>query len=222
MSEGIVRFRGDLVLRCGHRLAFCPKAAPGGPMELAHQKSPAILEHYNELFESSYRTFKPQRVLEIGISRGGSLALWEAAFGCQVVGVDRSLTDLTPACRSHFADHSRAELREMALPDKAAAALGPFDLIIDDGGHGYPLVRPTLEVLWSSLLSGGLYVIENWRLGCFEPEQLLRHLGNWLIGNDVLEYAEGAVPAKVIVYRGLIAIEKVRIACVTPSLDPVL
>jgi SAM-dependent methyltransferase len=191
-------------------------------MELAHQKSPAILEHYNDLFEGAFRTFTPHRVLEIGISRGGSLALWESVFGCQVVGIDRSLTGLTPQCKSHYAEHSRVELREMTLPDKAAAFLGPFDLIIDDGGHGYPLVCSTLESLWSSLRSGGLYVIEDWRLGRLEPERLLRHLADWLIGNDLLEYAEGAVPAKMAVYRGLIAIEKVGNPCFDASMDPTL
>jgi len=38
---------------------------------------------------------------------------------------------------------------------------GDFDMIIDDGGHSMEQMQTSLNYLWNSVKSGGLYVIED-------------------------------------------------------------
>ncbi len=195
-------------LPCGHRIAFCPKGRSGQPGDLAHQKSESMVRHYNELFFEVYPHFAPARVLEVGVCRGGSLAIWRDMFGCEVIGVDRSLAEVTRSCRDHFDESAGFRLEELTLPDSRATNWGPYCLVIDDGGHGYDLTSRTFSTLWPSVRRGGLYIIEDWRLACFAPEETLGFLSRMLIGNETYEYAIGDVPYRLIVYRGLIAIEK--------------
>jgi cephalosporin hydroxylase len=181
-----------------------------------------MVEHYSELFGSVLSRFRPRRMLEVGVCRGGSLALWMDFFGCEVLGIDSDLSQVTPVCRSHYDENPDTRLFEMTMPDPRAAELGPFDLVIDDGGHGYGLTRSTLELLWSQVSLGGVYVIEDWRLSRFEPSRLLAFLAEFLIGNESSEYAMGNVPVRLVVYRELIAIEKTIGADRVERIDPTL
>lgn len=47
-----------------------------------------------------------------------------------------------------------------------AASLGPFDLIVDDGGHHPEHQRRSLELLWPALRPFGVYVVGTHDAGC--------------------------------------------------------
>lgn len=105
------------------------------------------LEVYDLLFED------PSRLLELGVLRGASLALWAAAFpGCDVHGVD--IKDVT-------VDDATVWVGDAYTPGMVDALPGPFDVIVDDGPH---TLRSMLFVAahYTDLLSaGGLLVIED-------------------------------------------------------------
>jgi predicted O-methyltransferase YrrM len=194
-------------LSCGH----CLKFEKDGSVEFAaheigHQKDPDTLENYNELFEALGNSFAPQRVLEIGVWHGGSLAMWREIFGCEILGVDVQNLLMHPA-RDHIAEDGRIKTLWMRAPDQRLGALGEFDLIIDDGGHGPEVVPPTFDILWKSLRKGGIYVIEDWRADFCMPKELV---GFFL--DKIRGYwpgpADPAAPAKMTLWRSMFALEK--------------
>lgn len=101
------------------------------------------------------------RVLEIGISGGGSLELWRSYFGptASIHGVD-----LDPAAVANAPEDSIAHLgsqtdRELLL--SIVEEHGPFDLIIDDGSHQVEHQIETFEILYPTMVDNGLYICED-------------------------------------------------------------
>jgi predicted O-methyltransferase YrrM len=109
---------------------------------------------------SAYRE-KPVRLLEIGVAEGGSLATWEAYFpnAEQIVGLD-----IKPEC-AKFTEGKRkvyiGSQTDRELLQSISAKEGPFDIIIDDGGHTMKQQIVSFETLFPMLKDGGIYVIED-------------------------------------------------------------
>lgn len=203
------KIEASMKLSCGHALKFEPTGDTAFlPHEIGHQKTPEIVDAYNDLFLKMYAPFRPARMLEIGIWHGGSLALWRDVLeGCDIVGVD--MTDkLLPQAAEHLAENDRVHMEWFQCPSRRLAELGDFDLVIDDGHHGVEAVVPTLELLWPKISPGGLFVIEDWKPDFCHPEQLLQVLSEKIRGYWPGESAGPDAPFKFTVYRGLIAIEK--------------
>ncbi len=105
-------------------------------------------------------------LLELGVWRGDSLAMWRDAFpGATIVGVDLLPPSIDLGARVHIVagDHTDAallaHLRTKHAPDG-------FDVIIDDGSHLGVTTARSLQALYvDHLRSGGLYVIEDWGTG---------------------------------------------------------
>lgn len=164
-----------IVLDCGHTIAFCDNAGEGSDLVLAHQKTELVRGSYNQWL-MAWADWRPLRVLEVGVCRGGSLALWHELWNCEVVGIDKDLTKVTDACRLHYSHccDSVISLVQATMPDRAVKALDFFDLIIDDGEHGPENIIPTLELLWSQLHRKGFYVIEDWQHDWLQPQETAR------------------------------------------------
>jgi predicted O-methyltransferase YrrM len=116
---------------------------------------------YCEFYE---RHFAPMReearaVLEIGVATGASIRTWLEYFpNARVVGFD---------CDPHVSfdrrvsfytgdQADRADLKVMLLE-----APGPYDLILDDGGHTMRQQQTSLAVLLPYVRPGGFYVCED-------------------------------------------------------------
>lgn len=103
------------------------------------------------------------KILEIGLFRGASLALWHAAFPwAQIYGIDKNATmhrKMTHGLDRLTVWMGRQEdaefLRETVMP------AGPFDIIIDDCGHVPANQWVTLQALWPALKRQGYYIIED-------------------------------------------------------------
>lgn len=115
--------------------------------------------HYERFFEA--KRYEVRRVLELGVGRGASLRMWEAYFpSAQVFGVDTN-----PECLQYrssrisviLADQGSSRDMEMM----AAKTGGDFDVIIDDGGHYMSQQLTSFRILFPSLRSGGVYVVED-------------------------------------------------------------
>lgn len=103
---------------------------------------------------------RPVSVLEIGVYRGGSMRMWSRFFGPQVrlVGVDIDPVALISA------DQYTVILADQADPEamrELAEEHGPFDVIIDDGGHSMVQQITSIETLFPMLNEGGIYLVED-------------------------------------------------------------
>ncbi|HUY36321.1 MAG TPA: class I SAM-dependent methyltransferase [Pirellulales bacterium] len=120
-----------------------------------HGYDVAYERHFSHLRSS------PLRILEIGVGGGGSLRMWEQYFPyAHLVGVD-----IDPDCarqagpRAHIFIGDQADRGFLELLSHQAGA--PFDIIIDDGGHGMEQQIASFRTLFKALRPGGTYVIED-------------------------------------------------------------
>jgi predicted O-methyltransferase YrrM len=179
---------------------------------MTHQKDAALVDAYDS-FWSERLGFGPGRILEIGVCRGGSLALWAEFFRgtvAEAVGVDNNLDQVTSDSKGHFSNcaHGLISTRYFQMPDPAIASLGSFSLIIDDGGHGPKAVFPTFEICWPMLAPGGIYVIEDWRQDFLEPDALISFAARKLIGKWQDTFTPPDAPKWLSANRGFIALGK--------------
>ena len=119
----------------------------------------ATAHRFAELYE---RHFGPVRhttktVLEIGVHRGASLQMWRDYFPrAQVYGLDINETSIPgPRIETFRGDQSDPEVLAKLR------ALGPFDVVIDDGSHRAPHVWASFAGLFGAVKPGGFYVIED-------------------------------------------------------------
>jgi SAM-dependent methyltransferase len=119
--------------------------------------------HYFPIYERHFAPFRgtSAKLLEIGVSHGGSLELWRRWFGrgTQIVGVDideRCASLARPGVEIRIGSQGdRAFLERLAADD------GPFDIVIDDGSHWPADQLASIEVLWAAVRPGGVYLVED-------------------------------------------------------------
>jgi hypothetical protein len=99
------------------------------------------------------------RLLELGIHRGGSMALWHHYFpNADLYGVDpydfgaKTNCEPYPRVKIIYADGYRKEFAE-SLPN--------FDIIIDDGPHTKESHLQSLTLYLPKLNQGGMFIIED-------------------------------------------------------------
>jgi hypothetical protein len=143
---------------------------------------------------------QPIKLLEIGVFRGASLLLWREAFPLgRIFGVDRGPNrwkallkgkDRIKVFRGRQEDENF--LRSIVIP------AGPYNVIIDDGGHTPNQQLASFEQMWPHVSPGGIYVIEdmqeNYRAGRTPDgpkmtERIKTLAGDILAPNDCLEVA---------------------------------
>jgi hypothetical protein len=105
----------------------------------------------------SYLRNQNLKLLEIGISEGPSLKMWEEYFqNSQIIGVDILERSYMNTERIHTMIINQEKENELlSIP-------GEFDIIIDDGGHTMYQQQLTLKVLFDPKLKyGGTYILED-------------------------------------------------------------
>lgn len=126
--------------------------------------------NYFDLFK--HLRDKPLRLLEIGVGgygnedRGGeSLAVWRDFFpNARIIGIDiqKKTLDLGERVRILQGSQVDAEFLEDLVAEE-----GPFDIIIDDGSHRNEHVVESFHLLYPTLKSGGIYVVEDTQTAFF-------------------------------------------------------
>lgn len=121
------------------------------------------MDHYLRLYGRLMRRYRGRtvRFLEIGIFRGGSIPMWQGFFAPDSHLV---FADIDPGCRNLAGPGVHIEIGDQADPaflDQLARQHGPFDIIVDDGGHLMYQQIASLNGLWPHLADGGLYVVED-------------------------------------------------------------
>ncbi|MEY4695846.1 MAG: hypothetical protein RIT14_274 [Pseudomonadota bacterium] len=121
------------------------------------------MDHYLDVYDGLLGPWmgKPVSFLEIGVYKGGSLRMWRDFFA-----PDARLTfiDIDPACKAleiPGTDIRIGDQTDTALLATLAAERGPFDIIVDDGGHKMDQQITSFRSLWPALRDGGLYIVED-------------------------------------------------------------
>jgi len=120
---------------------------------------------YTRLYDQFLGYMRPtaSKILEIGVFRGASLLLWEQAFpNAAIYGVDKHFH----IWQRYLAGRERVKVfvgRQEDIPflQEKVIPAGPYDIIIDDGGHRPEPTQASFRTLWASVAKGGWYVIED-------------------------------------------------------------
>lgn len=140
--------------------------------------------HYFGIYERHFAPFRRSevRLLEIGISHGGSLQMWRSYLGrrATVVGVDiepRVVELAEPGIEIHVGSQS-----DPAFLEQLVERYGGFDIVIDDGSHWYRDQSVSLDVLWPALSDGGVYLVEDVHTSYLATYEGGRDVPNTFIG----------------------------------------
>lgn len=153
----------------------------------AWQKVESYFEVYDRYFAPLHG--KPVKMLEIGVDRGGSIAAWKKYFGESEL--DYIGLDINPAC-------SRFERKgvKIVIGDQMDRSLlaeiaraGPYDIVIDDGGHltGQQIV--SFEQLFGAVRDGGYYIVEDTHTSFWPTFHSNFTIGSTKIRGGFLDYA---------------------------------
>ncbi len=119
--------------------------------------------HYLTVYERYLEDYRDTNVkmLEIGVSKGGSLEMWREYFGpaATIYGVD-----IDPACASHVSPTNQVRIGSQDDPDflrRVVDEMGSPDIVLDDGSHIGRHQRVSFDVLFPLLKEAGLYIIED-------------------------------------------------------------
>lgn len=118
--------------------------------------------HYFPVYDSHLARFRgtAPRVLEIGVYHGGGMALWQDYFGpgARVVGIDSdpAALEVPPQGTIVLGDQSDPDFLRHVV-----RLHGPFDVVIDDGGHTMNQQIVSVETLFPLMAPGGVYVVED-------------------------------------------------------------
>lgn len=126
---------------------------------------------YGRSYLDCYDTILPTvrelqgNVLEIGVLFGGSVRLWRDYFpDCKIVGIDidpeRKQCEL-PEQGIHVEIGSQGDMEFLKI---IVEKYGPFKFILDDGSHVLNHMMTSFNVLWTSVVSGGIYAMEDMRI----------------------------------------------------------
>ena len=109
----------------------------------------------------------PVRLLEIGVQSGGSSRVWKQYYGSPLKYVGLDINHHAKRVES-LADNILIEIGDQtdgSFLRSVCDAHGPFDVVVDDGGHTAHMMDSTLNFLWnasaSCLTSSATYVIED-------------------------------------------------------------
>jgi hypothetical protein len=129
------------------------------------------------------------RVLEIGVSHGGSLALWRRYFGPRAViyGID-----IDQRCAAISSEDLRVRIGSQtdgSFLASVVAEVGQFDIIIDDGSHVASHQSMSFRQLFPHLSDSGLYAVEDLQTSYWRSYQGgFRRRGSFLeVAKDLID-----------------------------------
>jgi len=135
-------------------------------LEAIKNKKAGILRkmgHYFPIYDFYFEQIQDQpfNLLEIGIGRGGSLYAWRNYFPqARITGID-----INQGCKKYEGDGIRifiGDQADTAFLERVNGETGPFDIIIDDGGHMMSQQTTSFKTLFPLLKNNGFYIIEDW------------------------------------------------------------
>ena len=119
--------------------------------------------HYLPIYDRYFSRFRgtPVKMLEIGVSKGGSLKMWRDYFGPKAIifGID-----IDPKCAAFDGQHASVRIGSQAdagFLRGVVTEMGGVDIVLDDGSHVGRHIRASLDALFPALSENGVYMIED-------------------------------------------------------------
>jgi Methyltransferase domain len=119
--------------------------------------------HYFAIYDQFLEPYVGSKVkmLEIGVSKGGSLGLWRKFLGDEalIFGID-----IDPDCAAYDGESASVRIGSQDDPQflrSIVSEMGGIDVVLDDGSHVSSHQRTSFNVLFPFLSEGGLYIIED-------------------------------------------------------------
>ena len=141
-------------------------------LDLTRYDTDKVANRYLDRYDPVFAPLVNEKIklLEVGVFKGGSLALWHDYFPqATIVGIDRELPPgPLPSERVSTFEGSQADPQFLSEVARKTAPEG-YDVIIDDASHIGQLTRVTFWHLFDHHLKpGGLYVVEDWGTGYWD------------------------------------------------------
>ena len=126
--------------------------------------------HYFPAYERHFESWRDRSLvfLEIGVSKGGSLRMWQRYFGpyATIVGID-----IDSKCREFESPGVHVRIgsqSDLSFIDSVVAEFGLPDVVLDDGSHHMDDVIATFEHLYPLMNSNSVYIVEDLHTGFLE------------------------------------------------------
>lgn len=181
--------------------------------------------HYFPIYERHFAWYRNKSLtfLEIGVSKGGSLGMWQRYFGplAKIVGID-----IDPACMAHQAPGIFVRTGNQGDPQFLAQIVAEFgvpDVVVDDGSHQMEDIAKSFLCLYPQMPKNGVYLVEDlhtayWEAyggGLAKPGTFI-NLAKGFVDRLNADYTGGAIPSDFITrqtfgisfYDSVIAFEK--------------
>lgn len=127
-------------------------------------------KHYFPAYEAHFQRYvnRPVLMLEIGVSKGGSLQMWKKFLGphALIVGID-----IDSSCKKLEEDQIQIRIGDQAdtkFLKKIIGEFGPPDIVLDDGSHVMSDVKTTFEYLYPKISESGVYFVEDMHTAYWE------------------------------------------------------
>ncbi len=201
-------------------------------LEFRTDKSSAAHDYLNfyERYLAGWRD-RAVTLLEVGVLRGASLAVWEAYFpNGKIVGAD-----IDPNTLRFARDRVEVEIVDQSnLEDLVRLGMkhGPFDVVVEDGSHFWEHQITSLRTLFPFVKDGGLYIVEDLHtnygdlaedyrgvasVSCMD---YLKRLTDLRVGDVMLDISQEEDPFLRSYGRAMRAITFYRRACLIEKLLP--
>lgn len=119
--------------------------------------------HYFDVYERHFERFRGASpvMLEIGVSNGGSLAMWKDYFGpgCRIIGLD-----INPECKAHEAEGIEIFIGSQDDPvllNNILSIYPKIDIVLDDGSHMMKHMIKSFKLLYERVQENGVYMVED-------------------------------------------------------------
>jgi len=158
--------------------------------------------HYFPVYERHFAPWRDRTLtfLEIGVAKGGSLAMWQRYFGplAKIVGID-----IDPKCKAHEAPGIFVRTGDQSDPNFLASVIEEFgvpDVVLDDGSHQMDHLKATFDYLYPLMPKNAVYFVEDLHTaywpkfggGVDEPGSFI-NLAKGLVDKLNADHAQGAV-----------------------------
>lgn len=119
--------------------------------------------HYFEIYDRHLKHLRDKKIniLEIGISHGGSLQMWENYFNGNATIY---AVDINPECKKLESENIKIFIgsqEDETFLKKLRASIPPIDVLIDDGGHTMKQQITTFNNLFDHVAEDGIYICED-------------------------------------------------------------
>lgn len=120
-------------------------------------------KHYFEVYDRYFKPLQEKKInlLEIGISHGGSLEMWQYYFKNHL---NIYAVDINPECKKFESENVKIFIgsqEDKNFLKDLKQQIPKVDIMIDDGGHTMKQQITTFEILFDHIADNGIYICED-------------------------------------------------------------